>query len=383
MMETALRLQLPCFCLLVLAVLWFSGDRRKASRRDPDSRVYRALLVATAALLAFDTVAWFFDGRPGLPARDLILAVNCLYYVGHTIPVALFILYSDFQVFGDEKRFAKLALPLALVEAAVAIPALLSPFLGLLYSVDEANRYLRGPWFPAFAVSQYGLVGFVLAHVVLNGKRVNRRVLFSLLAYPLPMLVAAVAQMLFLGLVLIWPTTTLFLVVAAFNLENRRSKTDYLTGVANRRSLDEELERRIAIGKSGAGLCGLLLDVDDFKLINDRFGHEAGDRALEDVANILSSSVRVNDCVARMGGDEFVVLVDFHEGKAMEELVRRIELAVESHNASSHRPYRLALSIGRLCYDARGSMTAAEFLSSLDLDMYSRKRSKSGSAVLA
>jgi diguanylate cyclase (GGDEF)-like protein len=376
MMETALRLQLYFFCLFVIVILWFTGDRRKASRQDPDSRLYRALLIATAFMISADLVSWLFDGKPGSLARDAILAANCLYYVGHTIPIALFILYSDFQVFEDEKRFLKIAIPLAFIEAVVAILAVLSPFNGILFSVDEANHYIRGPWFPAFAVSQYGLMALMFGHVIYNRKRMNRKVLVSLLAYPLPMLVAAVLQMLFLGLSLIWPTTTLFLVVAAFNLENRRSKTDYLTGVANRRSLDEEIELRIATGKSGGGLCGLLLDVDDFKNINDRFGHEAGDRALEDVANILLSSVRVNDCVARMGGDEFVVLVDFREGPAMEELVHRIELAVENHNATNRRPYQLSLSIGRLRYDDREGQTAAEFLSSLDSDMYARKRAK-------
>jgi diguanylate cyclase (GGDEF)-like protein len=378
MMETALRLQVTFLCLCVIIILWFSGDRRKAARMEPDSRLYRALLVGTAFMLAIDSMCWLFDGRPGSLGRDAVLAANSLYYIGHTIPVATFVLYSDFQIFREQARFSRLVIPLAFIQAFVAVLALLSPFNGILFGVDEANRYVRGPWFPAFAVTQYGLVAFVLCQVVHFRKRVSRRVFLSLLAYPLPMLIAAIAQMLFFGLVLIWPTTTLFLVVAAFNLENRRSKTDYLTGVANRRSLDEELERRVASCESGGGLCGLLLDIDDFKMINDRFGHEAGDRALEDVANILAASVRVDDCVARMGGDEFVVLADFREGPAMEELVRRVELAIGNHNASNRLPYRLSLSIGRLMRGQGNGATAAEFLASLDSDMYARKKAKAG-----
>ena len=375
-METALRLQVYCLCLFVIAILWFSGDRRKASRIDSDSRLYRAMLIATAFMLIVDSISWLFDGKPGALGRDAILVANSLYYVGHTIPIALFILYSDFQIFKDERRFSKLVPSLALIEAAVAVLAVISPFSGILFTVDEANHYVRGPWFPVFAVTQYALVAFVLGYVIHYRLRLNRRVFFSLLAYPLPMLIAAVVQMFFLGLVLIWPTMTLFLVVAAFNLEKRRSKTDYLTGVANRRSLDEELELRIASRESTGALCGLLLDVDDFKKINDRFGHEAGDRALEDVATIPLSSVRSNDCVARMGGDEFVVLADINGEAAMEELVRRIELAIENHNATNHRPYQLSLSIGRLSFKQGQGGAAAEFLSSLDADMYSRKKAK-------
>jgi diguanylate cyclase (GGDEF)-like protein len=375
-METAIKLQASCLCLLIIVILWFSGDRRKTSRMEPDSRLYRTLLIATAFMLVSDSFTWLLDGWPGIIGRDAVLVANCLYYIGHTVPVALFFLYSDFQIFKDERRFPRLALPLALLEVAVTILALLSLFSEILFGVDEANHYARGPWFPAFAVTQYGTVAFVLGHVIHYRKRVNRRVFVSLLAYPLPVLLAALVQMFFFGLTLVWPATTLFLVVAAFNLENRRSKTDYLTGAANRRSLDEELERRIGADESAGALCGLLLDVDDFKRINDRFGHEAGDRALEDVADILAASVRVNDCVARMGGDEFVVLADIHGEVAMEELVHRIEGAIENHNATNRRPYQLSLSIGRLCYDRRGGVSAPGFLASLDADMYARKKAR-------
>ena len=124
--------------------------------------------------------------------------------------------------------------------------------------------------------------------------------------------------------------------------------------MANRRSLDEELERRVESIRPGTTLCGLMIDLDDFKSINDRFGHEAGDRALEDVAKLLLASVRVDDMVARLGGDEFVVLADIKESAALEDLVERIERSVEHHNASVQRRYHLSLSIGRAIFDRRG-----------------------------
>jgi diguanylate cyclase (GGDEF)-like protein len=215
-----------------------------------------------------------------------------------------------------------------------------------------------------------------LGLIVLNRKRLKRRVFIALLTNPIPTLVAGMIQVRFYGLVLIWPVATLYLIVSFSNIENRRSKTDYLTGTANRRSLDEELERRIEFSKSGRTLCGLLLDIDDFKVINDRFGHEAGDRALEDVANILLASVRVNDHVARMGGDEFVVLFDLMEPSAMEDLVHRIETAIENLNASKQRPYRISSSIGRSIYRQEDGGSASDFLSILDADMYARKKNR-------
>ena len=373
-METVLRLQITIFCLLVILILWFSGDRRSTSRMDLDSRLYRALLLSTFAMLFLDTVSWFFDGNAGNISHIAVFIANVFYYIIHTIPIALFIFYSDYQIFREEKRFVKMARPLIIIEVLVSVMAILSPITGGLFSVDKANHYFRGPWFPAFALVQFGLVAFILWHVIHNRRRTSRRIFISLLAYPIPLLIAAVFQMLFLGLVLIWPTMTLFLIVSAFNLEKRRAKTDYLTGTANRRSLDEELEKRIELSKSGKMLFGLLLDIDDFKKINDSFGHEAGDRALEDVANILLSSVRVNDHVARLGGDEFVVLVESSEPMALEDLVHRIENAIENLNATNQRPYQLSLSVGRAKYYEENSAKASDFLAILDAECIQERR---------
>ena len=375
-METALRLEINVFALLVIVILWLSGDRPRISRSDADSLLYRAVLLSTGAMLSFDTISWFCGGKTGSWSRYAVYIANTLYFIFHSLPASFAILYADFQLFGDKKRFPKLVRPLILIVGAVAVLAILSPFTGILFSVNSTNRYVRGPWFWAFGITQFGISIYLLGHIIRNRKRLNRRILIALLAYPIPMLIATSLQILFYGLVLLWPTMALCLIVVAFNIEGRRAKTDYLTGTANRRSLDEKLERRIDLCKSGRTLCGLLLDIDDFKKINDVYGHEAGDRTLEDLANILLACVRVEDHVARMGGDEFVVLVDFIETKTVEELVRRIENAVENLNASKQRPYRLSLSIGRSIYGQGEGCKASDFLSMLDADMYARKRDK-------
>ena len=88
------------------------------------------------------------------------------------------------------------------------------------------------------------------------------------------------------------------------------ARTDYLTGAANPRAFEEtataELERSRRYGRP---LSLLYLDVDDFKAVNDTFGHAAGDNVLAEVSHMLRCSVRINDLVARLGGDEFAVLM--------------------------------------------------------------------------
>lgn len=88
------------------------------------------------------------------------------------------------------------------------------------------------------------------------------------------------------------------------------SSTDELTGLMNRRGILSAFERelgRVNRGQSQGGLL-VMIDLDNFKMINDQFGHEAGDAALKVVATTLASDIRQTDIAARMGGDEFVIL---------------------------------------------------------------------------
>jgi diguanylate cyclase (GGDEF) domain len=378
-MQNAYQLQCYFFCLVCLLILWLACDRRRRSREDPDTRIYRAMIASTFALIVCDSVGLLFEGRPGGLARVVVIASNTAYFTIHALPIPLAILYADYQLFRDRKRIERISRRLAILVAAIMAAAILTPFFGLIFFVDESNNYVRGPLFFCYAGLQFLLSACLIAHILRNRKRVSRRIFIVLAAYPIPMVVAAGLQTAFQDLTLLWPTMTLFLVTVAFNIENRRSKTDYLTGTANRRSLDEELERRVKACDAEHRLFGLLMDIDGFKSINDELGHEAGDRALEDVAAILLDSVRVEDLVARMGGDEFVVLASSGGSFDLEGLSRRVELTLERLNDTGRRPYTLALSIGRAEYDYRAAPGAAAFLSLLDADMYARKKERGAS----
>ena len=104
-------------------------------------------------------------------------------------------------------------------------------------------------------------------------------------------------------------------------------RTDVLTGLTNRRGLEELLELELERGaRTRRPACLILGDLDEFKGVNDRFGHQGGDRALRLVAEVLSRTSRRIDAVARVGGDEFVVVMpdsDEHEGYVMAERMRQ------------------------------------------------------------
>ena len=148
---------------------------------------------------------------------------------------------------------------------------------------------------------------------------------------------------------------------------------DELTGIANRRAFEYEIKRRISEWNRRRTPLGLLMiDVDHFKRINDRYGHRVGDGALHDVAKALTSATREMDLVARYGGEEFAVILpsaSVIESKASAERVRRaiaeLVFTVEEHDV------KLTISIG--VANAMCSDDANLFVRRADTALYSAK----------
>ncbi|MFZ2858278.1 sensor domain-containing diguanylate cyclase [Acidovorax sp.] len=109
--------------------------------------------------------------------------------------------------------------------------------------------------------------------------------------------------------------------------------TDPLTGVANRRAFDHSLQLELAIvERRSTPLSLLMLDVDHFKRINDTFGHETGDKVLVAIAQMLSGCARVIDVVARVGGEEFAMILPNTDAEGAQEVAERMRIAVAQSN---------------------------------------------------
>ncbi|MFN8121449.1 MAG: GGDEF domain-containing protein [Thermoleophilia bacterium] len=148
--------------------------------------------------------------------------------------------------------------------------------------------------------------------------------------------------------------------------------TDALTGLANRALLEERLDH--ALTKRGRRLVGvILLDLDDFKSVNDSYGHEAGDRVLVAVAGRLRASLRTNDTAARFGGDEFVLILDglSDHGEAV-AISHRIAAAFREPVDIGSRRLQVSATVG-LAVGNAGQAKPAMLLADADADMYRRK----------
>ncbi|HEU4597940.1 MAG TPA: GGDEF domain-containing protein [Pyrinomonadaceae bacterium] len=158
------------------------------------------------------------------------------------------------------------------------------------------------------------------------------------------------------------------------SLEHERelARKDYLTGAVNVRHFDELAAAEINRARRHEHpFTVAYMDVDDFKLVNDRHGHSAGDRLLRMVADTTRRNVRVVDVVARLGGDEFAVLMPETGAEAAEVVVRRVRRRLLE--AARAEGWPVTFSIGVVTWDAPPD-SVYEMLRAADAQMYAAKR---------
>lgn len=162
---------------------------------------------------------------------------------------------------------------------------------------------------------------------------------------------------------------------------------DALTGLANRRALQDRLSRELALaGEGGPMLALCFMDLDGFKGINDTLGHEAGDEVLRILARRLLTHARAGDCVARLGGDEFVMLLTGL--RSAEDAVQIMARCLASVSEPMHLQGREAVQVGAsvgiaLALPGERMDSAQQLLQRADEAMYAAKRAGKGRVVLS
>ncbi|MCQ2437245.1 MAG: GGDEF domain-containing protein [Clostridia bacterium] len=194
---------------------------------------------------------------------------------------------------------------------------------------------------------------------------------FPVWAFAIPVLIGVTTQMVMYGVSTIWPFIAVSISCVFMCLQNEVMYRDKLTGLYNRfylNILEGELKER-----SSNAFSAVMIDVNRFKEINDTYGHLTGDDALIDVANILRRVVSDLGEVTRYAGDEFIVIVNSQDAAVMDDLLDRINKAMETFNATKGKPYRLSVSMGYEKMDFN-KHTMGEVLDATDVRMYENKR---------
>ncbi len=162
------------------------------------------------------------------------------------------------------------------------------------------------------------------------------------------------------------------------------SLVDELTGLYNRRGFMTLAQQHLKLARrSHRELLLLFIDMDNFKTINDAFGHPEGDIALTRAAHILRKTFRDSDIIARIGGDEFVVLAADSPSTARDSVLSRLRSELRERNAADGFPYTLSFSVGVAHFDPHAPPTIEGLLATADAMLLEQKKHRRESSELA
>jgi diguanylate cyclase (GGDEF)-like protein len=156
-----------------------------------------------------------------------------------------------------------------------------------------------------------------------------------------------------------------------------RSEFDALTDVPNRFSLDRQLQEQVQKARENATVVGLIYaDLDDFKQVNDEYGHQVGDVYLQETAARIKTLLRPGDVLARLGGDEFAILVPNARSRwVVEEIARRLSASFRTPLMIEGEAFTGSASIGVAMYPEDGT-TSDALLRAADSAMYQNKKAR-------
>lgn len=336
-------------------------------------RPFVTLVALTVLMLITDLISRCYI-YPGFPH---LLVAACTYITFLMLPAIGAEWYQYVRsVLSAEERSRMRALDLVVnVVASIGIIVLMSsPITRWVFSFDASGVYHRGDLFIVPAVTSFLVMlmaeGFLMSRV----RSLDKHAVTTLLMFPIAPLCGSALSMVFGGIPWIPLGISISMVILFTNILTTGMSTDYLTGAFNRKRLEEMMAERASRAQAGTGyrFAAVMVDVDDFKRINDTLGHATGDVALADAARLLKKCVRAGDAVARFGGDEFFMLLDVSTQEELEQVVQRMREEEDRFNSEEH-PYLLGLSKGYDFYDPDRFDSIGAFEEHLDNLMYTNK----------
>lgn len=365
-------------CIVVLICLAHRAVGVGFDRPIKNKLFERALLFAVAANAM--EIIWDIHTAGYIPlGQGAGWLVNALYFAFLELTAFSWFIYAEVvehrDILHNRRQFLLAAIPQWVLFFLVAASA----FTGWVFSVDEAGVYHRGPLFFMQLLCSYGYVIYTMAKslqvVLLRRNSSSRREYMVIASFALPVLICGVLQFLMPRLSLATAGMTVSYMLVYLNSLQLMVSIDPVTGISDRRQFLLSLNSRAESLRFDEQLYFLFIDVDNFKAVNDRFGHDEGDRVLRLVGDSLRAvCTEVKASYGRYGGDEFTVAYTATNKQSAEHLCRRLEEALAQRLEESSAG-NVGLSIGMVEF-RRGQESVQDLITRADREMYLIKERK-------
>lgn len=242
---------------------------------------------------------------------------------------------------------------------------------GIIFQISENNVYERSSfvfitYLTLFLYMIYSL--FLVGRSKKSGLHVR---FFPVYYFVIPCILGTVIQGLAYGITIGWTSVAIAFIFVSNQAHSFNALVDPLSGLYNRRYMDCILNQ---FNQNMKGcIYGIMMDVNDFKRINDVYGHSKGDDAIRAIGMILNDSTPDNGLAIRYAGDEFIIFIRTDHEEFVKEIIHQVEENVENFNRLEKEPYKISMVMGYSCYEP-STGNVEQFLSSMDEKMYDAKR---------
>ena len=378
-MQNTLYVEISVVGVCLLLIVLFS--QRHNIGFSIQQRHFNRLVYATIMILVIDTACWLIDGATIPHARTLNTAINTLYYCFNILVPYLWVVYMEFalgkKLKTTHRRLQLFGIPLVLLLGLLII----NLWSGNVFTVDENNVYHRSTGFLAYAFLAYFYLGYATVRAIIAARQASwnedhRRYHTMALFGVLPA-IGGLIQIFIYGVTLIWIFVAVSIVLMYIDSLNRQISIDPLTGINNRRELTKYLLHETKNTTHRGLLSLIMMDVDDFKHVNDRHGHHYGDSVLRVVAEILKQSCQGTQAfLSRFGGDEFCIVHSVKDIQAVEDMIAGIQSNIIQWNLDHDEPVNIGLSIGYSVWHSDTEDSVEDFYQRADQNMYEAKSVK-------
>lgn len=343
-----LAIQMNIFMVILLSLIAVHAFF-KLNRKAHDHRLFLTLIFLTILILVLEILSVLLNSSNYI---NFIIAHKLVDMIGFTLTPLVPILAVLF-VYKRTNKYKKINIKSIFL---LSVPFVVNCIVSLgsfnfnwIFSITNENLYMRGPlWLVSPMTSYfYYIINLLFLYNVREELNKEELLILSLLTI-IPSLLS-IFQLYYFVYLTIWNSVAIAVVINYVFIVHSQAKIDPLTRLGNRIAYDEYLA--ILRRKSSIVLAVVNIDLDDFKIINDVFGHHEGDKVLRIFARQLEEVFEGKGVSVRLGGDEFIVLVNENRREIVEKYIETLKNNIDIYNEASGMPYHIKFSYGMAIFN--------------------------------
>lgn len=360
--------------LFILVLILFGHTYFNMNRKNITNRLFMWIMGLTAFAIVLEILSVILN-NPNL--KQFMVLQKIVNVLGFTVtPIIPFLgyIFSKEWINRYQKEKIKLNKILLLPLFINVIMAVMSYSINVLFYVTRENIYVRGPLFFILPCISYFYFGYNVYFIYKQRKKFTWSELCIFNLFYLAAGVFTGIQLIYSSFLTIWNGTAMIIVIIYIFILNDQLHRDKMTGLENYSSYKQYIEN-ISYKKINK-LFIINIDIDDFKNVNDQYGHNEGDEAIKIFANLLVESFPLKrKKLIRMGGDEFLILLECERQETVETYIQNLNENTEAYNKTGEKPYELKFSYGMACY-RNANESIHDILKCADKLMYEQKKNR-------